>query len=82
MTELVKLFNKTMIVITIILNLLRIFLENHVFDIHYSVKGISHVFTFFFEFWWFIIILLFLGYTISAIVALHRLDHSRKDAGK
>lgn len=82
MTKLTNVFNFTMIVITIILNVLKMFLANNVINISYSSAAFNRFMAEFFVYWAVLIGAFFVGYVIVGIVKLIQFDRNKKEAGK
>ena len=80
MTKLTNVFNGTMLVLAIILNVFKIFLENNVINISYSAVAFSRFMTEFFIYWAFLIGVLLVGYVIVGVIKLISFDHNKKEA--
>lgn len=82
MTKLTNLFNGTMLVLSIILNVFKMFLSNNVININYSAAAFNRFMNEFFVYWAVLIGALFVGYIIVGIVKLIQFDKSKKEAQK
>ena len=78
MTKLTNVFNGTMLVLAIILNVFKMFLANNVIDISYSSAAFNRFMTEFFVYWAVLIGVLLVGYIIVGVVKLIQLDHSKE----
>lgn len=79
MTKLTNVFNGTMIVLSIILNVFKMFLADHVLNISYSSVAYNHFMNEFFVYWAFLIGILFVCYIIVGIIKLLQFDHKKED---
>lgn len=78
MTKLTNVFNGTMLVLTIILNVFKMFLANHVINISYSAVAYNHFMTEFFTYWAFLLGVLLVCYVIVGIIKLLQFDTSKE----